>query len=154
MQFVKQIAIGLLCGAATGAVVLGFGGRLMMRAISLLTDHPTEFSSGGSLEVVVFGAIIGSAAGAVYSLIDHFLPGNTWLKGSLLGLHCFIVVSVAQIPSVERSASAFANFTALIVILFGAVFLLFGLSMAAAMRVASRMLENHDRLKRAFQSKL
>lgn len=136
-QQARQAFVGLLCGAATGAVVLGFGGRLAMRAISLLTGNPQEFSLSGSLEVVAFGAIIGSAAGAVYALIEKFPPANCWLKGSLFGLLSFAAIGVAQLPSVERSAAAFANSAALVAALFCLVFVIFGLALAAAMKTVS-----------------
>ncbi|MEK7830698.1 MAG: hypothetical protein AAB401_06395 [Acidobacteriota bacterium] len=152
MQRLKHAFVGLLCGALTGAIVLGFGGRLMMRLISLLTGNPLEFSASGSLEVIAFGAIIGSAAGVVYYLIEKFLPANGWLKGALFGLLLFAVISVAQLPSVERSAAAFANFTALVAALFGLVFMIFGLSLAATMKVAGLFVEGQFRLRRIFRA--
>lgn len=152
MQRAKHVFIGLLCGAVTGTVVLGFGGRMMMRAISLLTNSPTEFSADGSLEVVAFGAIIGSVAGAVYAMVEKFLPGQFWLKGILFGTALFVFVSFAQLPSVKQSAAAFANFTALIASLFGLVFLIFGLSLAAAMKAVGLLRGKHYRLKRVFRA--
>ena len=60
----------LLVGAAIGALVLGVGGRLAMRAVSLWEGRPRLFSLGGSLTVVAWGAGLGAAAGLLRAALE------------------------------------------------------------------------------------
>src|SRR5919202_1945185 len=52
-----------LIGAVLGALVLGPGGRLAMRAVTLWEHRPHLFSVSGTLSVVAWGAAFGGAAG-------------------------------------------------------------------------------------------
>jgi hypothetical protein len=55
-----------LTGALTGALVLGAGGRMGMRLAALIGGRAPVFSWGGSLEVVVAGALYGAAGGLLW----------------------------------------------------------------------------------------
>jgi uncharacterized membrane protein YqgA involved in biofilm formation len=54
--------VAIVVGAVAGAIVLGVGSRLAMRGITLLEDRPREWSVGGTLRVVGFGALFGTIA--------------------------------------------------------------------------------------------
>ncbi|MBK5297535.1 MAG: hypothetical protein JJE40_10285 [Vicinamibacteria bacterium] len=48
------------CVEALGAgLLLGIGARLAMRVLSWLARTASGFSTGGSVEIVVFGALLG-----------------------------------------------------------------------------------------------
>ncbi len=120
-----------------GAIVLGVGGRIVMRAIGLIANRAPEFSPGGTIEVIAFAAIVGSVAGAAFAAIKEYLPGAALLRGMLFGLLLFLAVSLIRLPSVERSAAAFEGFLPPIILMFGAIFLLYGMALAMAEAAAS-----------------
>jgi len=64
---------GLLLGVATGAVILGAGGRLAMRGVSILQEWTPYFTLDGSLTVVVTGTLTG-VAGAALLLVLRAIP--------------------------------------------------------------------------------
>ena len=63
------IAASIL-GAALGALVLGVGGRLAMRGVSIWEGRARLLSVAGTLRVVAFGAAFGAAAGALRAAVD------------------------------------------------------------------------------------
>lgn len=62
-----------LAGALTGALVLGVGGRVVMRLAALIGGRAPVFSWGGSLEVVVAGALYGAAGGLLWVVLARRL---------------------------------------------------------------------------------
>ena len=66
-----MLAIGL--GLVLGALVLGGGGRFAMRGISLLEQRPRQWTLGGTLRVIAFGAGFGAVTGLLRA------AAATWL---------------------------------------------------------------------------
>ena len=60
----------LLLGGWLGLLVLGIGGRLVMRAIALATGAPPAFNLGGTLTVVGSGIAAGVAGAVLYTASD------------------------------------------------------------------------------------
>ncbi|MDH3710540.1 MAG: hypothetical protein OER04_11660 [Cyclobacteriaceae bacterium] len=125
-QHIKKLTAGLLAGAMVGTVVLGIGGRLIMRIIALIGGVTPGASLGGSLEVMAFGSLTGILAGAGYTLIRRILPGKAWLKGTLFGLLIYAVLLVIPFDS-KLAAKGFLQLTVLIHLLFGGLCVVFGL---------------------------
>jgi hypothetical protein len=69
----RSALVTVVYGAALGTLILGVGGRLAMRVISMATSGATGFSFGGTLTVVFLGAASGGAAGAILSVTRAFL---------------------------------------------------------------------------------
>ena len=67
-----RLAIAL--GALLGAVILGVGGRLAMRGISLMEARPLQLSLGGTMRVILAGGIVGTLAACLRACIATFLP--------------------------------------------------------------------------------
>jgi hypothetical protein len=143
---IGKMFIGLFCGMMAGGVVLGAGGRMVMRALAVIAEREVEFSFGGTIEVVAFGAITGSIAGAAFVAIKKYLPGSTPLKGMLFGLLAFLAMAIVRTPSVERSVAAFEGFLSPIVLMFGAVFLFYGIALAIAEDGLSRRFGSHEKV--------
>jgi hypothetical protein len=57
---------GLLLGALTGFVMLGIGGRIVMRGIAVHIGQNPAFTLGGSLAVVAAGVACGAGAGICF----------------------------------------------------------------------------------------
>jgi len=83
----------VLLGAATGALCLGAGGRLVMRLFALATARPTTLSLRGTLTVVTFGAIAGAIGALVLLAVARWLPGPPWLRGLVFGALCYLLAS-------------------------------------------------------------
>lgn len=62
-----------LAGAAIGLVVLGIGGRIIMRIIAHWEGRVPAFTPSGTFTVVMMGALAGLAAGVVHGLLRRFV---------------------------------------------------------------------------------
>lgn len=118
-----------LGAALLAAVGLGIGARAVMRVIALASGLPGSFSPGGSLEVVLFGALIGFPVALGFFAVRDRVRLRAPYAGAAVGLTTFLVLMIAP-PSAARSALAGtpdpAPVTAL---LFAVLFLLFGVGL-------------------------
>ena len=87
----RRLVTTLLLGAASGALFLGAGGRLVMRAFALATDRFPTFSVGGSLHVILAGAIAGAVGGLILFALVRWLPKPPWLRGLTFSAVCYLV---------------------------------------------------------------
>lgn len=69
----KGLLRSALAGAVTGALVLGLGGRVVMRLAALIAARTPGFSWGGTLEVIAAGAMFGAAGGLAWVVIARRL---------------------------------------------------------------------------------
>lgn len=136
---------GVAGGVLAGALVLGVGGRLVMRGIALMAGGPPSFELAGSLEVVALGAIIGAQAGLVYGLAAPHLPGRWWVQGIAYGLLAYGAVLAWPLDG-KGAARAFPALLPAVLMLFGVAFILFGLALAAWMRRRGRLRESRRAL--------
>lgn len=84
----------LAAGAIVGLFVLGLGGRLAMAAIQIQTTGDSSWSLGGTMTVIVLGAVSG-LAGAAIALVAEWitrrLRAPAWLQYVLLGAALILV---------------------------------------------------------------
>ncbi len=80
-----------------GAVVLGVGGRLWMFLVGWVLADNTGYTLRGSLEVVLFGGIIGLFAGILYLVFVTERLKKRLFEGAFFGLGTFLVVTVLPI---------------------------------------------------------
>jgi hypothetical protein len=73
----------LLLGAASGALILGIGGRIAMRGIAVLSGGMPGFSWGGTMTVVLLGALSGLAGAIVLTGVRLLLPRRAALRGTI-----------------------------------------------------------------------
>jgi hypothetical protein len=88
---VRNSLFAILAGAAAGAAVLGAGGRLAMSLFAIATGRPSVFTFGGSMSVVLSGAIAGAVGGLVLAVTYRFLRGGVWLRGLAFGVLCYLI---------------------------------------------------------------
>ena len=138
---IKLMIAGLIAGIMVGIVVLGLGGRLLMRLIALIGGLTPGISLGGTLEVVAFGGITGGFAGITYGFIHAILPKNSWLKGIAFGLLIYGFLLLIPFDS-KMVANGFPQLKLLIYILFGALCLLYGLLVIPAIHRTERKLRS------------
>jgi len=125
----KTAFIGLACGLLTGIVILGIGGRLLMRAIALLAHAEPGFSFGGTLEVIAFAALVGLASGPVFAIFETRLPGSEMLKGAVFGVLVFLVVILLP-GDAKNAAFAFPELFPATIATFAALFIAFGIALS------------------------
>lgn len=91
----RAAVAGMLCGA----LVLGVGGRILMRLIAIATHGSPGFSFGGSLEVLAAGAFFGLLGG----LMQPFVPRK--LSRLRVGVHTIaLFVLIAAMSDAARGA--------------------------------------------------
>jgi len=98
LRFLRIIAIGVGAGAVSGVLVLGCGGRLVMRILAATSgdraqglfteaeERVGEITFSGTFGFVIFVGIFGGIFGAlVYLLVRHWLAGPAWAAGLVIG---------------------------------------------------------------------
>ncbi len=89
-----------LIGAGVGAVVLGVGGRLAMRGIAVLSGAPPSFTVGGSLRVVLMGALSGLGGAWILKVLRFFLA-RRWLIQTLLFYAIIVLITLRGLKPVD-----------------------------------------------------
>ena len=120
----------LLFGGLLGALILGAGGRLVMRLLAWSIDRPPAFSLGGTFEIIAYGGLLGLGGG----LIRYFSRGvgEGWLGGIVVGLITY-GLALGTLPAhIAETAAPFADRMWLVHALFGAAFIAFGVALSAA----------------------
>jgi membrane associated rhomboid family serine protease len=84
----------LLVASALGALVLGIGGRVLMRIIALANGSPGGFSVAGSLEVVAAGALFGALGGLILLVIDRARLYRR--RALILAAALFLIIGLAS----------------------------------------------------------
>jgi len=80
--------------------VLGIGGRTAMRGIAVLSGAPPSFSFGGSLRIVLLGALSG-LVGALILLGLRALPPKRWLIQTILFYVVIILITLRGLRPVD-----------------------------------------------------
>ncbi len=127
----------VLIAATTGGFVLGVGGRLLMRGIARMAGSSGGFSWGGTLEIIALGALIGIVSGLFYGLFLKFFQKSPLLLGLLFGILCYAAIILLPIDG-KGAINGFPQFRSQILILFGTLFLLYGLMTALVIKVLLR----------------
>jgi hypothetical protein len=89
-----------LLGLLLGVVILGIGGRVLMRIVAVATSGTGGFSLGGTLEVVLAGALFGGLAGLFLPLF----PGDLGRWRPVLHAAAVCVV-IGMLSGAARSAA-------------------------------------------------
>jgi hypothetical protein len=133
----RLVAVWLGC-ALVGGLLLGIGGRAVMRAIAVLSGVRQGFSPGGSAEVVVMGLVIGVplalAAFAAQSFRPRLAP---WMAVSA-SLLAFAALSVAPTPAAQSALASSPLAGPFVAALFGALFAGYGAVLHVLWRFARR----------------
>jgi hypothetical protein len=120
------VVLHLLIGALIAGTVLGAAARLLMRLIAFEAGLPGFFSLGGSLEVVLFGVLVGAPLAAGFWLLRPRLRWRSPLPGLAFGVVLTLLLAALPPPS-ARSALAGTPDTPLLTWLgFGLLFTTWG----------------------------
>jgi hypothetical protein len=91
--------------AALSGLLLGVAARLTMRFVALESGVATGSSLGGTVEVIVYGALIGVPLALLFQIVRPRLGMRRPLAGALFGLAVFMLFAAFP-PEPARSAMA------------------------------------------------
>lgn len=128
-------------GALFGAILLGLGGRVVMRLLTMHDGREPGFSFGGTLEIMLYGAIIGLVAGLVFALLPAPLRKNWIASGLIFGLLVYAGTILTLPAHIAGTAAPFSDILPLVLFGFGLCFLAFGLALA---RTLQAHVAHHD----------
>ena len=80
----------LVRGTLLGLLILGIGGRLLMRVIAHMEGRVPAFTLPGSLTVVFAGTVAGAFAGLIYHLLRRFVS-VLWVRTVVFIVICELV---------------------------------------------------------------
>ena len=80
----------LLRGALLGLLILGIGGRLLMRVIAHMEGRVPAFTLPGSLTVVFAGTVAGLLAGLIYHVLRRFVR-RPWIRTAAFIVICELI---------------------------------------------------------------
>ena len=96
-EALRTLAVFISAGALNGALVIGFGGRLVMRLAGAIAGDSAQgrktdaeeivgrITFGGSLGVLIFvGIFSGLFAGAAFLFLRRWLPSTNWQAGLIV----------------------------------------------------------------------
>ena len=135
----NRVGAGLVTGAAAGALIGGIGARLAMRGVALLGEGAPSFSIGGTLGILLMGAVLGAIGGLGFALVRRLLRlragDQTSARRNLLAgagygaiLSALVVLPFFLAPTGELSLASPLVGAAL----FGWIPLAYGLALGAA----------------------
>jgi len=68
-----ELRSGLIRATLLGLLILGIGGRLLMRVVALMDGQAPAFTLEGSVAVVFYGTVAGAFSGLVYYVLTRFV---------------------------------------------------------------------------------
>jgi len=125
---VKKLLLDSLLATLIGGLVLGIGGRVLMRLVAVFAGGETGFDWGGSFEVVAFGALVGLVSGIFYHLLLKGRFKSRMLESVILGLGTFVILSYLPIEGKYAIEAYKTDIWFPIVAGFALLFFLFGMA--------------------------
>ncbi|MBA3340390.1 MAG: hypothetical protein H0T48_00990 [Gemmatimonadaceae bacterium] len=84
-----RIGAIIVYGALLGALILGGGGRVAMRAITIMNGVQGSVTPSGTLTVVLAGAASGIGGAVIYLIaaviVRHVAPKREWIRHFVFG---------------------------------------------------------------------
>lgn len=93
MPPIPTVGRAAVAGLVSGVVILGLGGRLLMRLIAIATHGTGGFSWGGSLEVLAAGALFGTVGGLLLPFVPP--PLGRW-RAPAHALALFVLIALTS----------------------------------------------------------
>lgn len=76
----------LVHGTLLGLLILGIGGRLLMRVVAHMEGRAPMFTLEGSVTVIFYGAVAGAFSGTIYYLLQRFVREPSLRTIAFVGL--------------------------------------------------------------------
>jgi hypothetical protein len=85
-----ELRSDLIRGTLLGLIILGIGGRLLMRIIAHMEGRIPVFTPQGSVTVVFAGTVAGAFAGLIYHLLRRFVR-KPWVRTAAFIAICELI---------------------------------------------------------------
>lgn len=85
-----ELRSDLLRGTLLGLVILGIGGRLIMRVVAHMEGRVPVFTPEGTVMVVFYGTVAGILSGVIYHLLRRFVH-KPWRRTAAFITICELV---------------------------------------------------------------
>ena len=85
-----ELRSDLVRGALLGLIILGIGGRLIMRVIAHMEGRTSVFTPEGSLAVIFYGTVAGALSGLIYYLLRRFVR-KPWIRTAAFIAICELI---------------------------------------------------------------
>ena len=132
----RGVGRGALIGAVVGLLILGIGGRLVMSLIAWRAGIPVGYTVGGTLEVMITGVLFGLGGGLIYGILAAVWRLYRPAFGAAFGAVYFTGLALYPPAAARTAALGVPQQRVLVLLTFGALFVVYGASMAALMRRA------------------
>lgn len=86
----RQLRSDLIRGTVLGLLILGVGGRLLMRVVAHMEGRAPIFTPEGSIAVAFYGAIAGAFSGLIYYLLWRFVR-TPWVRIATFIMICELI---------------------------------------------------------------
>ena len=130
-----RVAFRWFLEALVAGLLLGCGARIAMRVLSWLAGTAAEFSTEGSVEIVVFGTLLGFPIALCVFLLRNWRGWTHPWVGLWTCVGVFVAVAALPSRSAQSALAASPLPGAAIVLVFGVLFALFGLWIDVRWRV-------------------
>jgi hypothetical protein len=131
MPWIERISAGLISGLIAGFTVLGIGGRMAMRLVSIAEGKPARFTIGGTVFVLLAFSVIGIILSVPFATLQKYLPSSNLRKGATFGLLLMLVI-VWALPLLANDGADELNLASIVArTLFSALFLAYGVIVAS-----------------------
>ena len=80
----------LIRATLLGLIILGIGGRLLMRVVAHMEGRAPVFTPEGSIAVVFWGTLAGGFSGVIYHLLRRFVR-KQWIRTAAFIVICELV---------------------------------------------------------------
>ena len=121
--------MNLALGALVSGVLLGVAARFTMRLVALVSGVPVSFSVGGSIEVIVLGALLGTPLALGYLLLRRRTHRTHAWHGLGFGLAAFGMFALFPMPSAESALASTPDSPAVTAVAFALLLGLWGIGL-------------------------
>ena len=116
LKFLRSLLPSVVAGAIVGLVVLGIGGRLMMRIIAHWEERVPVLTSSGTFTIVMMGAIAGLTAGIIHGILQRSIS-RAWIRIAAFLAFCVLFTLYGVKDILTRPKLPFVAITVVYVIL-------------------------------------
>jgi hypothetical protein len=85
-----ELRSSLVRATLLGLVILGIGGRLLMRVAAHMEGRAPAFTIEGTVAVIFYGTVAGVFAGIVYYVLGRFVT-SSWIRTTLFFVICGMI---------------------------------------------------------------
>jgi hypothetical protein len=85
-----ELRPSLVRATLLGLVILGIGGRLLMRVVAHMEGRAPAFTIEGTVAVVFYGTAAGAFSGIVYYVLTRFVA-RSWIRTTAFIIICGLI---------------------------------------------------------------